>query len=238
MKTVLWIGGWASHFEVMRPHLLPLAPDAIWIALDPHDVALNPAQLDAAFAALAGMGGASVILAWSLGAMHVLRHLQVTGRESPAPTLLLNPIQRLVGAGAPWPERALARMRRRLTDAPEIVLGDFRDLMLSRGAESLPADFAASWLEAAQGLSLSALDAGLACLEQSLRDRTEDAPVGHKVWMAGDINDPIAPFDRATWRIAYPRARLFSGQGGHLPFFGDRSLLHEVLSEIWNSQAR
>lgn len=237
IKTVLWIGGWASHFDAMRPHLLPLAPDAIWIALDPHEAALNPSQLDTAIASLEGMGGPCVIMAWSLGAMHVLRHLQVTGRESPVPTLLLNPIQRLVGEGAPWPERALTRMRRRLTDAPESVMGEFWELMVSHGAESMPADFASAWLKAAQGLSIPALDAGLAYLAHSLRGRADHDPAGDKLWMVGDADDPIAPFDSSAWQAAYPRAKLYAGQGGHLPFFGDQILLREVLSEIWRSQA-
>jgi Alpha/beta hydrolase family len=244
MRTVLWIGGWASTFDSMRPHLLPLAPDAMWIALDPHENASQSSHLSATFASLKDLGGSVAIVAWSLGALQVLRHLQVTGCELPFPTLLLNPIDRLVGEGAPWPERALARMRRRLGDARETVLKDFWNLMtqgaVTHAAAShpltIPPEFAEAWHNAAMRLPVEALDAGLENLRQGLRSREDRDPIGGSLWLFGDCDDPILPFVPETWRKLWPAAKMQLGKGGHMPFLGDADLLRAVLNSIWQGQ--
>jgi pimeloyl-ACP methyl ester carboxylesterase len=227
MKTILWLGGWASSFATLKPWLLPLAPDAIWIDVDCHALAREPNQLASTLNALPEK---SVVMAWSLGSLLLLRHLQVTGKVLPFPVLLLSPIARLTGPGAPWPYRMVTRMRRHLIEDKETVLQDFWNLMASK---TTVVDLADSWLQAAKTISLQDLDAGLAALQDLQVDTPSLPQQGKGLWILGGAADAIIPFEMDTWQSDLPQAAITCLPCGHLPFVSAPDAIRQSLDQAW-----
>jgi|GEM_PF-2353176 len=218
MKTVLWLGGWGSSWPQLHPWLSPLAPEAVWINIDPHQVSRNPEYLAAT---LQAADGPTMVLAWSLGALQLLHYLQAQGWPAKLPVVLLSPIARLSGSGAPWPTRVLDRMRNRLRKDPDTVLEEFCGLMVGDNHSEASDSFCRSWLESAKAQSLSDLDAGLEAL-QALRLGDGPYPFSTpNLFLIGDPQDPISPFDLEEWRRRLPRAIHRPAAVGHIPFLFD-----------------
>jgi hypothetical protein len=240
MTTLLWIGGWASEFGALSARLRTLAPEATWIALDPHAIADEPVQLDNALASFRSLPSPALILAWSLGALQLMRHMQVTGNELPCPALLLHPVDRLVGDQAPWPTRVLQRMRRRLREEPGETLCDFwklahgaskSPLETPPGGNPLPVTLEA-WRRAAMDLGTEALDAGLSDLQQGVSERQAHHPEGRSLWVMGNPEDTVCPFRTEAWRNQWPAARLQTVGSGHFFFQYDMAAIQSAIIDM------
>jgi hypothetical protein len=240
MLTVLWIGGWASEFSVLSGKLKSLAPNAIWIALDPHAIAREPVELDNALASLQTLASPVLIAAWSLGALQLIRHMQVTGNELPCPALLIHPIDRLVGEHAPWPPRVLKRMRQRLREDPEETLADFWKLAHQTPNHGHKANLPAKttpiafdlWQKAALELGVEALDTGLADLQNGVKDRQADHPQGKSLWVLGNPDDAVCPFKIEAWKRLWPEAHARTVPSSHFFFQEPMDAIQEVFCDI------
>ncbi len=223
MKTVLWLGGWASPYAGMKSVLSPLDPEAIWIDCDSHEIASEPAQLASVLAALPEK---TVILAWSLGALLLLRHLQVTQKPLTFPALLLCPIDAFCAPQGPWPERILSRMRKKLPQNKQEVLEEFWAIMAhDRDAAK------AEWLNEAVEQPSENLDAGLGALQSLRVDLNRIPGQGAGLQLFGDAKDPLFPFDEGHWKNHLPAADFHCLPLGHWPFSeGAETLRQEIVA--------
>lgn len=224
MNTVLWLGGWASPYAGLKSLLSPLDPEALWIDCDSHEIAREPGQFTSVLSALPEK---TVLLAWSLGALLLLRHLQVTPGRLPFPAILLCPIDSFCSPRGPWPERIVTRMRRKLAQSRQEVLEDFWGLM-SPGSDSGKS----AWLSEAMRLPLEYLDAGLGALQNLRVDLTRIPGQGAGLHLFGDAKDPLFPFDADLWKSRLPGATSQDLALGHWPFSQGGDFLRQRMAEI------
>lgn len=131
MSALLVLPGWGAGPEL----LAPLVPAGARVAAADWDAVRGPDELvPRALDAAARLEGTFAVLAWSLGAMVALEALPALAGRATA-LYLVAPCLRFTEA---WPERVLARMRRRCAEDPAGVLAAFARSMAAPG-EAPPA---------------------------------------------------------------------------------------------------
>jgi pimeloyl-ACP methyl ester carboxylesterase len=198
---VLVLPGWGAGPELLAALVPPGAP----VAAADWDAARAPDELvPLALAAAARLGGAFTIVAWSLGAMVALEALPALAGRAAA-LHLLAPCLRFTES---WPERVLARMRRRCAEDPAGVLAGFARSMAAPGETILPLR---------TDRPAAALLAGLDYLAG--RALAPPAPVpGCRVRIVHGEADPIVPADRSLpIADALGAERLVLPRAGHAP---------------------
>jgi pimeloyl-[acyl-carrier protein] methyl ester esterase len=205
--SVLLLPGWGCGPELLAP-LVPAG--AVCVGAADWDRARGSDDLPAIAAhAAAQLPGALTVIGWSLGAMVALEVLPaLAGRL--AALHLVAPCLRFT---AGWPERVLARMRRRCATDPGGVLAEFARRMMAPGEERLAPTLRGD-------RPVEALLAGLDYL--ATRDLARPAPVrgcrARVVHGEGDLVVPAALSEPVAEALA--AARLVLDGAGHAPQLG------------------
>lgn len=161
----------------------------------------------------AAAGG--TVVAWSLGSL--LAHELVAADRWPEGTttlISLCPIFEFCRPRRGWRPAVIERMRRRLAEDREAVLGEFG------GRLGLPDAERERWLAAARRYNPATLDRGLEVLA-TRRAQPRPAPF---IRLVAGKDDPIAPID--PQEVAGFSATWYAG--GHAPFLTDPACVRDA----------
>ncbi|MGG4395071.1 alpha/beta fold hydrolase [Paenibacillus thiaminolyticus] len=255
---LLWIHGWGLSAEVWRPlaEALPMFAHryvsfaACATADELREAVRAPLRQEP--------DGLWHIAGWSLGGMLAIELLAGRAAESGEwaglprieSALLIGTTLRFADAAglAGWPPRVLARMRRRLAQAPEetllAFLGQLDAGLASRPGKPSLAEKLWRQLGGAPGFTPAGLDAGLAYLQEADLApewaRIAALPAAERprlLWLHG-ANDRVCP------RAAMERAQASFGSGlrtivipdaGHAPFLSHPEAWREEVSEWYEA---